>query len=64
MTSQRKKFVVVASTIPCITVPAIALTDHLHGVLLHGFAIGYGIAMLALAGYVVSQLFHMKRGAR
>jgi hypothetical protein len=64
MRPQRKKFLMVAYAIPCITVPAIVLIDHLHGGLLQGFAVVYALAMLGLLGYVVSQLVKMKRSAR
>lgn len=65
MTPQRKKVVVLASTIPSFSLIALVVTQHLHDSRwLPVFVVAYALVMATLLAYVVMQMVKLKRGAR
>jgi hypothetical protein len=62
LSPQRKKVVLLACSISCLTAPGLLLTQHLHGSrYLPAFVIGWCVFMCALFAYTVTELVKLKR---
>jgi hypothetical protein len=64
LSAERKKIVILATLPAVLTMPAILTSQHLRGLPLRVFVIGYALAMGALLAYVIAQLVRLKRGDR
>ncbi len=61
LSAERKKIVILATLPAVLTMPAILTSQHLRGLPLRVFVIGYALAMGALLAYVITQLVKLKR---
>jgi hypothetical protein len=61
LSAERKKIVILATLPAVLTMPAILTSQHLRGLPLRVFVIGYALAMATLLAYVIMQLVKLKR---
>jgi hypothetical protein len=61
LSAERKKIVILATLPAVLTMPAVLASQHLRGLPLRVFVIGYALAMGALLAYVIAQLVRLKR---
>jgi uncharacterized PurR-regulated membrane protein YhhQ (DUF165 family) len=61
LSAERRKIVILATLPAVLTMPAILTSQHLRGLPLRVFVIGYALAMATLLAYVITQLVKLKR---
>jgi len=63
LSPQRKKVVLLACSISCLTGPGLLITHSLHASrFLPAFVIGWCVLMVGLLAYTVAELVKLKRG--